>query len=46
MLEFLVFQPIIGIPNGINCVPVLADIFLYSYEAESIQSLLLADKKQ
>ena len=44
MLEFLVdnifvvfagkvFQPIIGIPMGTNCSPLLANIFLYSYEA-------------
>ena len=37
-----VFQQIIGIPMGTNCAPHLhvADIFLYSYEAEFIQSLL------
>ena len=51
MLEFLVdnifvvfagkvFQQIIGIPMGTNCAPLLADIFLYSYEAEFIQTLL------
>ena len=51
MLEFLVdnifvvlggqvFQQIVGIPMGRNCAPLLADIFLYSYEAEFIQSLL------
>ena len=33
-------------PMGTNCAPFLADIFLYSYEAEFIQSLLLAGKKQ
>ena len=49
MLEFLVdnifvvfagkvFQQIVGIPMGTNCAPLLADIFLYSYEAEFIQS--------
>ena len=52
MLEFLVdifvvfagkvFQQITGIPMGTNCAPLLADIFLYSYEAEFIQSLLSA----
>ena len=31
---------------GANCAPLLADIFLYSYEAEFIQSLLSAGKKQ
>ena len=35
-----VFQQIVGIPMGTNCAPLLADIFLYPYEAEFIQSLL------
>ena len=30
---------------GTNCAPILADIFLYSYEADSIQSLLSTVKK-
>jgi hypothetical protein len=45
MLEFLidnicvvvggqVFQQSVGIPMGTNCAPLLADLFLYSYEAE------------
>ena len=57
MLEFLVdnifvvfagkvFQQIVGIPMGTNCAPLLADIFLYSYEADFIQSLLSAGKKR
>ena len=57
MLEFLVdnmfvvfagkvFEQIIGIPMGTNCASLLADIFLYSYEAEFIQSLLSAGKKR
>ena len=56
MLEFLVdnifvvfggkvFQQIVGIPMGTNCAPLLADIFLYSYEAEFIQSLLSTERK-
>ena len=47
LLEFLVdnifvvfggkvFQQIVGIPMGTNCAPLLADIFLYPYEAEFI----------
>ena len=40
-----VFQQIAGIPMGTNCAPLLADIFLYSYEAEFIQSLLSTEKK-
>ena len=57
MLEFLVdnilvvfagnvFQQIIGIPMGTNCALLLADIFLYSYEAEFIQSLLSTGRKR
>ena len=57
MLEFLVdnicvvfagnvFQQIVGIPMGTTCAPLLADIFLYSYEAEFIQSLLSAGQKR
>ena len=57
MLEFLVdnifvvfggkdFQQIVGIPMGTNCAPLLANIFLYSYEAEFIQSLLSTGKKK
>ena len=30
---------------GMNCAPLLADIFLYSYEADLIQSLLSTGKK-
>ena len=57
MLEFLVdkifvvfagkvFQQIIGIPMGTNCASLIADIFLYSYEAEFVQSLLSAGRKR
>ena len=35
-----IFQQTIGIPMGTNCAPLLADLFLYSYEAEFIQKLL------
>ena len=35
-----VFQETVGIPMGANCAPLLSDIFLYSYEADYIQSLL------
>ena len=41
-----VFQQTVGIPMGTNCAPFLSDIFLYSYEADYIQSLLLTGKKQ
>ena len=42
-----VFQQIFGIPMGKYCAPsLLADIFLYSYESEFIQSLLSTWKKK
>ena len=57
MLEFLVdnifvvfagnvFQQIIGIPMDTNYAPLLTDIFLYSYKAKFIQSLLSAGRKR
>jgi len=56
MLEFLidnilvvfggrVFQQTIGILMGTNCAPLLADLFLYSYEADFIQGLLKKKRK-
>jgi hypothetical protein len=55
MLEFLInnifvsfggalFQQVVGIPMGSNCAPLLADLFLYSYESEFLQNLV-KDKK-
>jgi hypothetical protein len=35
-----IFQESVGIPLGTNCAPLLADLFLYSYEAEFVQKLL------
>ena len=57
MLEFLidnifvifggrVFQQTVGIPMGTNCAPLLADLFLYSYEANFIQGLLKKKEKK
>jgi hypothetical protein len=54
MLEFLIdnifvsfggilFQQVVGIPMGTNCAPLLADLFLYSYESEFLQKLALED---
>ena len=55
MLEYLIdnifvfggriFQQTIDIPMGTNCAPLLADLFLYSYEVEFVQSLLKVGKK-
>jgi hypothetical protein len=55
MLEFLIdnifvsiggilFQQVVGIPMGTNCTPLLADLFVYSYESEFLQKLV-KDKK-
>ena len=55
MLDFLIdnifvefggriFQQSTGIPMGTNCAPLLADLFLYSYEAEFIQNLVKQKK--
>ena len=41
----LIFQQTIGITIGTNCAPLLADLFLYSYEEECVQRLLQAGKK-
>ena len=41
-----VFQQIVDIPMGTNCAPLLAGIYLSSYEAEYIRSLPSAGKKQ
>jgi hypothetical protein len=40
-----VFQRFVGIPMGTNCAPLLADLLLYSYEAEFVQKLLRDDNK-
>ena len=41
-----VFQQTVGIPMGTNCVPPLADLFLYSHEADFIQGLLKKKEKK
>ena len=46
VFEGKVFQQIVGISMDTNCAPLLADIFLYSYEAEFTQSLLSTGKKK
>ena len=40
------FQQSVGIPMGTNCAHLLADLFLYSYEADFIQGLLNKNKKK
>ena len=55
MLEFLIdnifvsfgrvlFQQVVDIPMDTNCAPLLADLFVYSYESEFLQNLV-KDKK-
>ena len=39
-----IFQQTIGIPMSTNCAPLFADLFLYSYEAEFVQSLKAGKK--
>ena len=41
-----VFQQTIGIHMGTNCAPLLADLFLYSYEADFIHGLLKKNEKK
>jgi hypothetical protein len=41
-----VFQQTVRLPMGTNCVPLLADLFLYSYEADFIQGLLKKNEKK
>jgi hypothetical protein len=41
-----VFKQSVGIPMGTNCPPLLADLFLYQYEAEFVQKLLQDNNKK
>ena len=41
-----IFQQTIGIPMGTNCAPLLADLFLYSYESDFIQHLQRGGSKK
>ena len=42
----IIFQQIIGIPMGTNCAPLLADLFLYSYESDFIKELNKSGNKR
>ena len=57
MIEFLVdniyvrfggqlFRQMVGIPMGTNCAPLLADLFLYSYESEFLDKLVKEGKRK
>jgi hypothetical protein len=41
-----VFQQTVVIPMGTICAPLLADLFLYLYEADFIQGLLKKNEKK
>ena len=41
----VIFQQVIGIPMGTNFAPLLPDLFLYSCEAEFIQTLIKSGKR-
>jgi hypothetical protein len=41
-----VFQQSVGIPMGTYCAPLLAGLFLHSYEADVIQELLKKNEKK
>ena len=45
-IDSRVFQQKVGIPMGTKCAPLLADLFLYSYEAYFIQRLLKENEKK
>ena len=46
MFDKRALQQTVGIPMGKNCSPLLADLFLYWYDADSIQGLLKKDEKK
>ena len=40
LLVMLIFCQVIGIPMETNCAPLLADLFLYSYENEFLDNMI------
>ena len=40
------FRQIVGIPMGTNCVPLVADLFLFCYEREFIMSLSVENQSE
>ena len=38
--HLFLFRQVIGIPMGTNCAPLLADLFLYSYENEFLDNMI------
>ena len=57
MIEFLIdsifvqfgrclFHQVIGIPIRTNCAPLLADLFLYSYENEFLDNMIRSGQRR
>ena len=46
MLGGQLFRQMVGIPMGTNCAPLLADLFLYSYENEFLDKLIKKGKRK
>jgi len=44
-LQGRTFQQTVGIPMGTNCAPLLADLFLHSYEAEFVKIFFVKEKR-
>ena len=42
----LLFRQTVGIPMGANCAQLLADLFLYSYENESLDKIIKQGKRK
>ena len=40
------YRQIVGIPVGTNCVPLIADLFLFCYERDFMSLLLVLDYNQ
>ena len=40
------FRQVIGIPVGTNCAPLLADLFLYSYENEFLDNMIRGGQRR
>jgi hypothetical protein len=45
-INWEIYTPSVGIPMGTNCTPLLADLFLYLYEADFIQGLFKKNEKK
>ena len=48
MIKFLcsLEGKVIGIPMGMNCAPLLSDLFLYSYENEFLDNMIRSAGKK